>query len=458
VHYGGIEEVAKKVIDTLKKGINNQKRGKLREAARLYRSVLETDPGNADALHLLGLTHYDRKEYDEAQQLIISATSKDPRQPHFHHNMAAVLSIKGELAAAEGYYREAIRLKPDYAEAFYNLSAIIRLRSHDPIIDQILKLLQEKTLSQTDRRFLHFAAGKFLDDIGDYDQAFLQYSEGNAAKTTRYNRKMIEKYLHALKRAFTKDLFNARHPHSLRTDVPVFIVGMPRSGTSLVEQILASHPDIFGSGEIQDINSISLNLKKHNADNMEYPLSMTSIAQDILNGMGKTYINKLENLAPGADRIINKMPLNFWHLGLIACMFSGAKIIHCRRDPLDTCLSCYFQNFTNGQDYAFDLDDLGHFYRLYSEMMDHWSSVLPLTIIEFNYEDLVTRTETVTREILTLLGLEWDEKCAQSHENKRVVETASRWQVRQPVYQSSTKRWKRYDRHLGPLKQALSGK
>ncbi len=446
------------VIDTLKKGIKNQKIGRTRTAAWLYRSVLEIDPDNADALHLLGLTHYDQKEYDEAQQLITSATSKDPRQPHFHHNMASVLSIKGELAAAEGYYREAIRLKPDYAEAFYNLSSIIRPRSHDPIIDQIIKLLEDEALSQTDRRFLHFAAGKLLDDIGEYDKAFLQYSEGNAAKAGQYNRELIEEYFNTLKTVFTKDTFNTRHPNSLKTDLPVFIVGMPRSGTSLTEQILASHPSVFGVGEIQDINSISLNLKNHSAHNQVYPLCMTSIEQSILNGMGKTYINKLKDLAPSADRIINKMPLNFWHLGLIACMFSGAKIIHCTRDPLDTCLSCYFQNFTNGQDFSFDPNDLGHFYRLYSEMMDHWRNVLPLTIIEFNYEDLVSQTEIVTHEILTHLGLEWDEKCAHPHNTKRVVETASRWQVRQPIYQSSTKRWKHYDCHLGTLKNALSGK
>lgn len=448
--------MSKKTIEILEEGMNKQKAGKVHDAARLYRSVLDADAGNADALHLLGLTYYDRKEYDKAQKLILRAIGKDSRQPHFHHNMAAVLSIKGELAAAEGYYREAIRLKPDYAEAYYNLSSIIRLRSRDPIIDQISNLSREGTLSKTDKRFLHFAAGKLLDDVGAYDQAFFEYFEGNAVKATRYNRELVEKYSHALKSIFTKELFIKRHPRALKSNIPVFIVGMPRSGTSLIEQILASHPDIYGAGEIQDINSISLNLKKHSTEGLEYPICMTSLEQNILNGMAKTYVNKLEKLAPGADRVINKMPLNFWHLGLIACMFSGATIIHCRRDPLDTCLSCYFQNFTNGQDYAFDLDNLGHFYRLYSEMMDHWRTVLPLTIIEFDYEALVAQNETVTREILKILGLNWDEQCAQSQNTKRVVETASRWQVRQPIYQSSTRRWKRYDRHLGPLKRALS--
>lgn len=432
------------------------KAGHYGAAASIYAAVLKADPQNIDAEHLLGLTHYHQKNLPEAKRLISSALRRAPNQPQIHHNYAAVLSILGDHFAAEGHFREAIRLKPNYGEAFYNLSAVIKLRSDDPIIEQIEDLLNTDGLSNVDRCFLHFAAGKLLDDVSYHDRAFNHYAKGNAEKGARYQRDLTEKFAEAMKQVYTADFLRERAADAYKTNLPVFIVGMPRSGTSLLEQILASHSKVHGAGEISDIVSISKAVEKHADRQVQYPFALAETNQDILLGLAKSYIERMRKLAPGADRVINKMPLNFWHLGLIETMFSHAQIIHCRRDPLDTCLSCYFQNFTNGQDYAFDLEDLGHFYRLYDGMMDHWRTISPLPILEVNYEDLVSHTEAVTREILSFMGLEWEPACTQSHLTDRSVHTASRWQVRQPIYQTSRRRWRRYEDHISPLLTALS--
>ena len=302
----------------LHKALGLQKSGKTTAAADIYERVLKLEPDNVDALHLLGLTHYDRKKYAEARELISSALNQSPHQPSIQHNMAAVLSIQGEIQAAEGYYREAIRLKPDYAEAYYNLSAIMKLRHSDPIINQIEDLLSAGGLSRQDQCYLHFAAGKLLDDLKKYDRAFAHYQEANQAREAIYDRRAMERYLDAMRSTCHGELLQKRSSKSYRTTLPVFIVGMPRSGTTLLEQILASHPRVYGAGELKDISSIGQSLKSHSNDRSPYPLLLSNVGQNAINGMAKAYIEKISSNDDHAVRVINKMPLNFWHLGPVS--------------------------------------------------------------------------------------------------------------------------------------------
>ena len=439
----------------VQKALALQKSGKSDEAAALYRAVLKDDPENADAWHLLGLVAGERRQPEEALKLIRKALSLRPESPFFHHNLAGFLGQTGDLEAARSHFRKAIELKPDYAEAYYNFSGNQKFKAGDPVIAQVLQMIAKGGWSRADRCFLHFAAGKMLDDTGDHDRAMGHYLEGNAAKGARFEPEIEQRQLAAIRQVFTRELLEARAGEGDPSELPVFIVGMPRSGTSLAEQILASHPAVHGAGELPDIGSIAGTLPQYAEGKAPYPHCVPALEPKTVKGFAEAYLGRLRGLAPGAERVVDKLPLNFRHVGLIALMFPKARILHCRRDPLDTCLSCYFQNFTNGQDYAFDLVHLGLFYRWYRDMMAHWQAVLPGRLYSLDYEAVIAEPEAQARALLAHCGLDWHPACADSHKTARPVMTASRWQVRQPLYKTSVKRWQRYEKHLGPLVEAL---
>ena len=430
-------------------------KGQADKAIAPLRALVSAEPGNAEAAHMLGLCHIATKNLQAARRAIARALELAPDNPAYHHNLAGVLSSLGRIHEAEGHFREALRLRPDYAEAFYNMSGNVRLRHPDPLLDQVEALL-ETDLGRRDRCFAHFAAGKFCNDLKDYDRAFAHYREGNAAKGAVHDPAEIDAFGAALEQVFTAEFLVPRNAAAAETGGRVvFIVGMPRSGTSLTEQILASHPEVFGAGELPDIKAISEAVGRYVEGAPAYPVSARDAGAPVFQGLARSYLQRLDTLAPGAARVTDKMPLDFWHLGLIACLFRDPVILHCTRDPLDTCLSCFFQNFQSGQEYSFDLGHLGHFYRAYRRIMAHWRRVLPVPIVDVSYEALVADPEAEATKALTAMGLGWHSDCAAAHRTARTVQTASRWQVRQPVYQSSAGRWRRYAAHLGPLREAL---
>lgn len=432
-----------------------QKRGDWQQAATIYSAILETNADCADAWHLLGLVDFERRDHAAGVEKVNRALGLKPRNPVYHHNLATLLGDRGDLAAAEEHYREAIRLKPDYDEAVYNLSAVIKLRAHDPILDRIAARLKTVGLSKESRVFLHFAAGKLWDDLGDHKRAFHHYAAGNRAKEKRFNREAASRGLAAMKDTFTRAFFERRHGGGRPDERFVFVVGMPRSGTSLIEQILASHSQVHGGGEMPDIPAISRRLRHYHPEDRDYPGALTDMPDRVIDGLARAYAARMEEVAGPAPRVVDKLPLNFWHLGLIALLLPQARIIHARRDPRDTCLSCFFQNFQTAQSYAFDLADLGFFHGIYRDLMAHWSETLPLPLLEVAYEDLVADPEAMSRKLVAFCGLDWEPQCLAFHETKREVTTASRWQVRQPIYRSSIGRWKPYEPYIGPLLKAL---
>ena len=316
-------------------------------------------------------------------------------------------------------------------------------------------------LTDRQRFLLHFAAGRLLDRVGSYDEAFENYRIGNrlfgADFSCRDLANTVDKHVAVYNKEFMRRAPRASHG----SQRPVFIVGMPRSGTTLVEQILSIHPEVYGAGELEDINWMAISLPKTLASSSSYPDCVPELTVDACDQLAAQYLDRLSALAPDAARLVtDKMPGNYFHLGLVVLLFPEARIIHCTRDPLDICLSCYFQSFiqANNHQYAYNLEHLGCAYRQYQRLMNHWKHVLDVPFMDVSYEELVADQERVTRELLAFCGLPWDERCMRFYESKRNVVTASYDQVRRPLYSSSIGRWRHYEKHLEPLRRALSEK
>ena len=429
--------------------------GRVDEAETQYRAILAADPNNADAMHLLGVVCLQKQDWQQAQALIENAIQLAPNRSVFHHNLGAVYRVLGRFADAESHYRDAIRLQPDYAEAYFNLSGSRQFTADDVAIAPLCRLAQRSELSPPDRTFVHFALGKIYDDLGNYDQAFSHYEQGNQAAAARYDPADHSQFMDDLIVNFDRDRLLGLYGDGCTDERPVFVVGMPRSGTTLIEQILASHPDVFGAGELMDIPSISRTLTRHTADGAPYPSCIHSLEATTFRGFGEAYIRRVGSLHATARRIVDKYPINYEHLGLIALLLPQAHIIHCRRNALDTCLSCYFQRFRKGHAYAYDLGHLGANYRDYQRIMEHWRDVLPMPMLEMDYEVLVREPENASRQLIDFCGLPWDARCLEFHAVDRPVSTASQWQVRRPIYRSAVARWERYADHLGPLRESL---
>ena len=319
-------------------------------------------------------------------------------------------------------------------------------RDGDPrsVADLLERRVAAVDLNPRERALLLFELGHLYDHLGAYDTAFARFQTANRLRRPAFDRAGFARLIEGLIAAGS-DGVQATN----RSTVPVFIVGMPRSGTSLVEQILASHPAVFGAGELNDLPRLVAEISPG------YPGGLTELTAADLDRSAERHLARLASLGHGAERVTDKLPGNFLHLGIIARLFPGARIVHCLRDPLDTCLSCYFHDFGGIHPYAYDLGDLGFAYRQYECLMDHWRSTLPLPILEVRYEDLIADQEGMSRALVAFVGLDWRDECLQFHRTPRLVHTASYDQVRRPLYTSSVGRARHYYPHLGRLVEAL---
>jgi tetratricopeptide (TPR) repeat protein len=408
-----------------------------------------------------------------------------------HLGLASVLLTQGKPEAARESCDKALQLDPANIDAIA-LSAYIAKRMGDtekafrllaPLVQRGVEQvnvsvtfatvsrdlsrqakaieLMEKTLgsnpalSVTGRTNLHFNLGMLYDNTRQYDKAFYHYRQSNMLKPLTFDQadyaRLIERII-----AIHSPESMARMPRArVHSDRPIFIVGMVRSGTTLVEQILSSHPDVHGAGELPAITEITRTLPAFLGTADRYPECLPKLNQEAADVMARRYVDRLAQIAPQAKRVTDKLPGNFMYLGLIELLFPGARVIHCMRDPVDTCLSAYFQDFSSNHPYAYGLSNLGAFYRGYLRLMAHWRKVIRLPQFEIKYEDLIADQERVTRSLVEFCGLEWDNCCLQFHETKRFVGTASNDQVNRPLYKQSVARWKNYEQYLGPLLAAL---
>jgi hypothetical protein len=337
-------------------------------------------------------------------------------------------------------------------------SALIGLHKTE-VGDDNLKALQvmadNGTADANELAALHFTLAKASEDFGDYARAFAEWLKGNAERR-RQSDYDIDRDLdrfRAIAETFSADFLAARTGNGTTSDLPVFIVGMPRSGTTLVEQIIASHPMAFGAGEL----GIMPDLMEAGQAGYEFPTDARELDSNAWQKLGSAYTERLRALAPHAVRITDKLPMNFQMVGLIKLALPMARIVHVMRDPLDTCLSCFATPFEDGDlDFTCDLSELGRFYRGYGDLMDHWRAVLPSgAMLEVKYEDIVEDCEGEARKLIDYCGLEWNDRCPKFYETVRQVATASALQVRQPVYRTSIGRAMRYAQWLKPLRDAL---
>ncbi len=464
--------------------------GKTGLAAKSYRKALSIDPRSAITVNNLGKLLLDRGDPEEAKECFQRAVREKPDLFEAHLNLGTVYHREGDFQAAiescrraeeikrdsdtlnynmgnvlqelgrfdesGKRYRRAIELNPAHAGAHYNLSLTGKYRSADnPHRLQIKRLLEDKSLPGRDRLYLSFALGKIDNDCGLYREAFRYYREGNRLAGRSFDRSTHERFISRIIDTFTAEFFEQIDIAGNPSPRPVFIVGMPRSGTTLAEQIIASHPLAEGGGELMEAGKMTVQLSSVMPGADGYPECTGRMTEELAGEMADGYLKCLESVSPGARRVTDKMPMNFLHLGLLAVVLPGARVVHCRRDPMDTCLSCYFQLFTSGVDFAFDLEDLGFYFNQYRRLMEHWRSVLPLPMFELQYEKLVEDQEKVTRRLIDFCGLQWDQSCLGFDKRMKPVKTASGWQVRRPVYSSSVGRWKNYGEFLEPLKRSL---
>jgi tetratricopeptide (TPR) repeat protein len=440
-----------------KKAFAAHQEGNTKLAKELYAQVLKKEPNHGIALHnyWLIISEEDQLNCKEALAMMERSLVLQPKVAAFHHNIARVYSRTGQIEKAISHYKEAIRLKPDYAEAYYGLVDCFSCKGETELLQKIEALLLNKSLTTEQQCNLHFAAGKICADSARYDEAFSHYSQGNSLKNVTFNMPEYQLSVEQIIQFFNHDFIEKTKEWGAYSHTPIFILGMPRSGSTLTEQILSSHSMIYGVGEIGDIISIIKGLEQKL--NEFYPWCLQNASHVTILTFAAQYLEQLKKLSSDKPRVINKSPINFKHIGLIFLMFPNAKIIHTVRHPIDTCLSCYFQNFSDHQAYAFDLENLAEFYNEYDKVMSHWNNVFPGKIFNLHYEDMINEQEKITRELLAYCDLPWEDNCLNFQENKRDVTTASKYQVRQSLYKSSVNRWKPYEKHLQPLISRLKG-
>jgi len=349
----------------------------------------------------------------------------------------------GQLDKAREHFRRALSLDPRYCASYFGLLKIGSDLTPSEEVD-VRELAADMSLTDMDRSLVSFGLAQYFDKRGKYDLAFQYVSEANRLFGQEYDIDGHERELNAMIEYYTPEVLPTLPSSGSLDDRPVFIVGMPRSGTSLVEQIISSHPQAFGAGELLAINDIAKGLgavDTHTADHLKQSTEY--------------YFRRLyRDVDDSILKVSDKMPQNFLHLALIYTLLPKATIVHCKRNPLDICLSCYMQPFKS-VNFSYSFEVLGRWYLSYERLMEHWKRVLPLKVVEVQYETLVANLESEARRLVTSLGLGWDDRCAKPHLNKRAVYTASDYQVREPVYGRSVGRWRNYEKHLGPLFEAL---
>jgi len=426
------------------------------EALYWFENALERAPNLTPALEGVGDALLALGRPIEAFPIFEKLLRLNEKSGSARRGAGEALKQLGRIEEARAMLAQAVQLAPGNTGYHYALAQIGRFVEHDPRLPALEMLAARAgTLPDPARCELHFSLGKAYDDLGRYEEAFAQFSAGNAIKWRHieYNEAMFLGILSDLAAAFTAEAVAARSGIGDTSEVPVFVIGMPRSGTSLVEQILASHPAAFGAGELMVLHK----LLGQNLAGPDFPAHFSGVSNTALRKLGSLYVAHLRRQAPQAARIADKLPANFMLCGLIHSILPHAKIIHVRRDPLDTCFSCFTNLFSQNIDYSYDLAELGRYYRAYDALMEHWHQVLPEgTILDISYEALVQNFEPEARRIVDYIGLPWDEACLSFHRTKRVVHTLSATQVRQPLYQSSVARAAPYAAWLTPLRQALS--
>jgi tetratricopeptide (TPR) repeat protein len=457
------------------------KLGRFKEAEARFYQALKIEPGFPDPYSNLGNALLLKGQYADAENFLRRALKLNPRFVEARVNLGLALAFLGRLRDATAHFEKALKVSPRNADALFGMAIVAKTEGNfdeanamlsralqiDPKMPNALASqagMRKMTLSDgawlkcadevaasgipaVNESELRFAIGKYFDDIGEFKLAFQNYKRANDLLkpiAEPYDREAQKRFVDVMIDVYTPELAAPTDSAASASMKPVFVVGMPRSGTSLTEQIISSHPSAKGAGELE--------FWSHAVREHETAIKSGQLGDSTRRKLAEAYLRILEAKSGASLRIVDKAPVNSDYLGFIHSVFPNARIIYMQRDPIDTCLSCYFQKFVLSLNYTMDLSDLADYYRQHERLFAHWRAVLPRgTILEVPYEGLVTDQQGWTRKILDFLGLEWDEQVLDFHETKRPVVTASSWQVRQRIYSDSVHRWRNYEKFIGPL-------
>lgn len=437
------------------RGICLQRLGRNEEAVASFDAVLKLEPRNPVALNSRGLALQALMRGGEALASFDAAIAAAPGVAEAHGNRGILLNQLGRRDEAEAALERAVRLAPDQARLYHHFAAVRRFKAGDPHIAAMQGLARHAaTLPVEAQVELRFALGKALNDIGDHAGAFAHLKLANDLKrrTFSYDEAAILGEFDRIAAAFDRDFMRRTEGLGEADASPVLIVGMPRSGSTLIEQILASHPAVFAAGEPPDLEQV---VQAHLAGG-RFPEDAAAWPAETLRSLGADYVRRLRALAPEAARIVDKTLINLRFVGLVHAALPNARILHARRDPLDACVSCYSLLFGGEQAFAYDLAEIGRYFLACERLMRHWREVLaPDVLLEVRYEELVADPENQVRRLLAHCGLDWHPGCLEFHRTPRQVRTWSVSQVREPLYQSSVGAWRRFEPWLGPLRDTL---
>lgn len=428
------------------------------EALGLWKKALAIDPRYPDARMHLATAYEQSGKTGQAAGCYQRVLADHPEMYVARYLLANLLKAQGNMAEAIAHYEQIMEQQPGYTQAHFTYSLTHKYREiGDPHIQTMLGLYQNDRLNAENRTHIAFALAKAFEDIKDFPQAFHYMKKGNDLRydTFNYTIEGDEALFNNIIQTFSRDAIARVQVRAEDSNRPIFIVGMPRSGTSLVEKILASHSDVYGAGEVDYLYALGVNIFLVESDNFQFrPLD--SYSKETFETVGKSYLEKIRQLNDQASRVTDKLPFNFMMIGLIKIALPNARIVHCVRDARDTSLSIYKQNFnTQNYRFAYDLKTVGQFHNLYRKLMKHWHQVMPGAIYDIEYESLTRHPEREIRNLLSACGLEWQENCLNFDKSEGMVKTASFYQVRQPMYTSSVNLWEQYQEFLGPLLSEL---
>ncbi|MDB4825679.1 sulfotransferase [Gammaproteobacteria bacterium] len=398
---------------------------------------------------------YELRNLDKAVSLYQQLVKLNPDNPVVQNDLAQALASLGNHEDSERRFRALTESFHFFTKPWLNIAIGKKFTQSDPDLKAMLSISKQAALPSDQKMHLNFALGKAFDDVKQFDRAFSFYRKGNQQyrEQINFDAGSVKHYFDLIKDAFTAEKSKRLCSLGSADRKPIFILGMPRSGTTLLEQVLCAHPEIGTAGELRDLARIARTFSM--TASQPWPACISELEQKDISQMASDYLESLGRQNSKDAFVIDKMPQNFLHTGLAAALFPNAILIHCVRDPLDTCLSSYFQIFPGGIDFAYDLEDLGHYYRCYQNLMDYWRKILGSRLVDLRYEELVSDPRKALHPILEKLDLPWSDACLSHQESIQRVDTLSLYQVRQPLNKGSTQRWRNYEKHLSPLTRTL---
>ena len=478
--------------DWYNRAIAHKRAGKLSDALDAYKNSIRLNPAIAAPWMGLARIMQMNSQAEDARQCLIQAVQAEPNNPMAIQELASTHRQLGFVEDAKQAYQRAIRIAPTSEVSYFGLGqlyedmgesknaarayrqvmginpsrydALANLLGLHKDIDISYELSQAETevnhLEDKQRALIGYGLGKVYHHNKQYDLAFNAYAQANAARkkdSEPFHHKVFDKRIETMIELFSADFFQQRMSWGSESQQPIFIIGLPRSGTTLTEQILSSHSQCFGAGELGVLTDLATGTPDRlNDDSIAWPFTAAMLSAEHIASLAKDYLHQSSDRAfSGARRVVDKQPLNFWHLGLIALAFPHAKIIHCTRDIRDCGFSIFMQNFNHTQNWSTDLADIAHYWKGYCRLMDHFKRVTNLDILDVAYEDTVSDVDTQAKRLLEFVNLPWEDSVLNFHESKRAVQTPSKWQVRQPIYQTSRAAWRNYEAHLGLLISAV---